>query len=115
MTAQDIVIFQIMAGLFTLSFMALCFFIFRFMLSLERGRNELLHLATRMEQNWSPILADLRVGAAEFRATSELVREGAEKFADLGEQASRLSSLTKTGVKGVWAILAQAAGAFFNA
>ena len=114
MTNVDIGIFELLAALFTLSFMVLCYFIFRFLQGLEHGRNELLRVAYRLEENWSPILADLRVGASRFRQTGELAREGAEKFADLGEKASQLSNLTKFGAKGIWAILAQIAGTFLN-
>ena len=114
MSPQDIHIFQVLAAAFTLSFMALCFFILRFMQGLEKGRNELIRVATRLEENWMPILDDLQAGAAQFRTTAELAREGAEKFADLGAQAARLSALTKTGARGAWTILAHAASAFLN-
>jgi len=114
MTPLDITIFQALAGIFTLCFILLIYFLWTFMRDLEEARIKLISLATRLEQGLDPILEDLQAGAAEFRAASEYARHSAEQLSDLGDQLGRLTSFTKTGAKGIWAILAQAAGAFMN-
>jgi hypothetical protein len=114
MTPQDITIFQVLAGLFTFSFMAMSCFILIFMLRLQEARNRLLSLAVGLERGIDPILADLRAGAAQFRSAGEHVNHSAGQLAEFGNQAVRLTSFTKTGAKGIWALLAQAAGAFLK-
>jgi hypothetical protein len=100
MSPQDIHVFQALAGLFTLTFVVLCYFILR--------------MAARFERDLAPVLADLRAGAADFRVTSELAREGAETLSTLVDSLGRLGSLTKLGANGIWSLLARAAGALFS-
>jgi hypothetical protein len=114
MTQQDINIFQWLAGLFTLSFIMLTVLFLRFLLGLEQSRKHLVGLASRLERGLEPILADLRSGASQFRSAGERTRHSADQLGELGDQLGRLTSFTKTGAKGVLAILAQALAAFFK-
>jgi hypothetical protein len=114
MTPQDISIFQWLAALFTFSFIVLTILVLRFLQGMEASRKNLVDLATRVEKGLDPILSDLRSGAAQFRRAGERTRHSAEQLGELGDQLGRLTSFTKTGTKGVLAMLAQAAGAFFK-
>lgn len=114
MSPLDIGIFQALATLFTLSFMAICYFILRFMRGLEAGHRELLSLAARFEQEWSPIVADLQAGAEDIRETAILARQGAEGIADLAARMGGLGALTKGKARGAWELFARVAGVFLK-
>jgi hypothetical protein len=114
MTPQDVTYFEVLAGLFTFSFMAMCCFALVFMARLQEARNRLLLLALEMERGFEPILSDLRAGAAQFRSAGEHANHSVGQLADFGDEVVRLTSFTKIGAKGVWALLAQAVGAFLK-
>ena len=114
MTPHDIIVFQVLAGLFTASFMAVSCFILAFLLRLEKARDRVLSLVEHLEQGLEPILADLRLGAAQFCSATEHANHSAGQLANFGDDVVRLTSFTRFGAKGVWALLAQAAGVFLK-
>jgi hypothetical protein len=112
MTPHDILIFQILAGLAVCSLMVLIYFILRFLQELLATRDQVLRMAQDLEGDLHPILSDLKAGASHFRKAGEQARHGAEQLAEFSDQLVKIKNFTKTGAKGVWSMLAQAAGAF---
>lgn len=114
MNPRDIAIFQVLAGLFVLSVMALAFMAWRFLRGLEEARAKLLAMAASLQRDIEPILTDLRIGTAEFRLLGERARRGSDRLLELSGQLGQLTSFGKSGVRGLWALLAQTASAFLN-
>lgn|GEM_PF-3198621 len=114
MNPRDILFFQILAGLFVLSFMAMALMAWRFLRGLEAARSELLAMAARMEREMEPILSDMQIASAEFRLLGERARRGSDRLLELGGQLGQLASFGKTSARGIWALLAQTASAFLS-
>jgi len=67
MSPSDVTIFELLAALFTLSFIVLIFFIWRFIRNLDHTRRRVHEVAGELEKGLWPILADLRSGACQNR------------------------------------------------
>lgn len=70
MTPLDVAIFEVAAGLFTVSCLVLVFFTVRFMRRLEDGLQKLLRWLAGRDHSTEPIEGDLRLGAFRFRVAS---------------------------------------------
>jgi membrane protein implicated in regulation of membrane protease activity len=70
-SASDVTIFQLLAAVFTLSFIVLIFFIWRFIRNLDLTRQRMHAVAGELEEGLRPILADLRSGAFQGRVRGE--------------------------------------------
>jgi len=71
MTPSDIGIFEALAAVFTLSFILLVFFIWRFIRNLDLARGRIQDATRRLAPGRLPARADPERGAVQFRIRGE--------------------------------------------
>jgi hypothetical protein len=83
MVPQDIFIFQVLAGLFTLSFMAMLFLLWKFMQDLKQLHAKLMGLASKTNIAAAPVLHDLQAGALQLPFIGERTPPHSRLSADI--------------------------------
>lgn len=114
MTAQDITYFEVLAALCTVSIMLMAFFTMRSLQGMLETRMKLVRQIVGLRRSMDPVMAELRSGAARFRAAGQSVLNGAEQVSELAERLSSLGGRMQKGVQAVWALSVQSAGALFK-
>lgn len=67
MTSSGTSVFELIAAIFTLSFIVLTFFVWRFLRSLDKTRARMHDLADGLQERRLPILAELRDGNPPYK------------------------------------------------